>query len=132
MIGTNNAVTGRDSGEVIVRGIHAIVDLMHRQCPQARVLVLDIPPRGVQINPVRGLVLQINQALSQADWGERACFVRVADGFVQPDGGIDPAVMPDFLHFSAAGYEQWSEGIRPAVTAALRAAKRASAPRTGT
>ncbi|NBX32993.1 MAG: hypothetical protein EBR07_09745, partial [Planctomycetes bacterium] len=57
MIGTNNAGTGRDSGELIIRGIAAIVDLLHTQCPNAQVLVLDIPPRGLPINPLRGVVL---------------------------------------------------------------------------
>ena len=119
MIGTNNAVTGRDSGEVIVRGVHAIVDLLHQQCPQAQVVVLDIPPRGLPMNPLRGLVLQVNQALSQRAWGEHACFVRVADRFVRPDGRIDEAAMPDQLHFSASGYEAWAQGIAPAVSAAM-------------
>lgn len=130
MIGTNNAASGRDSGELIIRGVRAVVEELHRQCPSARVLVLDIPPRGVQTNPLRGMVLQVNQALSQVAWPEGVSFVRVADGFVQPDGRIDPAVMPDFLHFSALGYDQWSEGIRPAVTSALRAARRAQEPET--
>ena len=35
MIGTNNASTGRDSGELIVRAIRAIVDELLRQCPRA-------------------------------------------------------------------------------------------------
>jgi lysophospholipase L1-like esterase len=128
MIGTNNAATGRDTGELIIRGVRAVTDLLHAQCPGARVLVLDIPPRGAQTNPLRGMVLQVNQALSQVDWPEGVRFVRVADSFAQPDGRIDPALMPDFLHFSPAGYEQWSEGIRPAVTSALRAARRTQAP----
>lgn len=128
MIGTNNASTGRDSGELIIRAVREVALELHRQCPRARVLVLDIPPRGPQTNPLRGMVLQVNQALSQVDWPEGVSFVRVADGFTQPDGRIDPGLMPDFLHFSRAGYDQWSDGIRPAVTSALRAAKRAQGP----
>ena len=119
MIGTNNASTGRDTGELIVRGIVAIVELLHTQCPNAQVLVLDIPPRGLQINPLRGMVLQVDQALSQRNWGDHARFVRVADRFVRPDGGIDQAAMPDHLHFSPAGYDAWAEGIAPAVTSAM-------------
>jgi hypothetical protein len=67
------------------------VDLLHAQCPNAQVLVLDIPPRGLPINPLRGVVLQVNQALSQRAWGDHARFVRVADRFVLPDGRIDQA-----------------------------------------
>jgi len=126
MIGTNNAGTGRDSGELIIRGIAAIVDLLHMQCPNAQVLVLDIPPRGLPINPLRGVVLQVNQALSQRAWGDHARFVRVADRFVLPDGRIDQAAMPDHLHFSPAGYDAWAEGIAPAVTSAMPKAKPAA------
>lgn len=119
MIGTNNASTGWDSGELIVRGVRAVADELHAQCPNAKVLVLDIPPRGAKMNPLRGIVLQVNQALSQTAWPAGVRFVRVADRFTQGDGSIDPAVMPDFLHFSPAGYEMWAKAILPEVTSAM-------------
>jgi lysophospholipase L1-like esterase len=115
MIGTNNASTGRDSGTLIARGVHAIVDKVVAQCPATEVLVLDIPPRGQVINPLRGLVLQVNQALAAGPWPDRVTFLRVADGFVRGDGTIDEAIMPDFLHLSAEGYRQWAAAIAPAV-----------------
>jgi lysophospholipase L1-like esterase len=119
MIGTNNASTGRDSGELIVRGVRAVADALRAQCPNATVLVLDIPPRGARMNPIRGVVLQVNQALSQAPWPDRVRFVRAGDGLVRGDGGIDAEIMPDFLHLSPKGYDQWAAAIRPAVTSAL-------------
>ena len=119
MIGTNNASTGRDSGELIVRAVRAVVDTLLAQCPRARVIVLDLPPRGQRMNPLRGLVLQVNQALSQVPWNDRVSFLRVGDAFVRGDGSLDEAAMPDFLHFSPAGYERWAGSIRPAVSSAL-------------
>jgi len=119
MIGTNNASTGRDSGELIVRAVRAVVDTLLMQCPRARVIVLDLPPRGLRMNPLRGLVLQVNQALSQVPWNDRVSFLRVGDEFVRGDGSLDEAAMPDFLHFSPAGYERWAGSIRPAVSSAL-------------
>lgn len=121
MIGTNNASTGRDSGELVVRAVRAVVDTLLAQCPRARVIVLDIPPRGQRMNPLRGLVLQVNQALSQVPWNERVSFLRVADEFVRGDGSLDEAAMPDFLHFSQSGYERWARAISPAVTSLLAA-----------
>ena len=115
MIGTNNASTGRDSGSLIARGVHAVVDRLVAQCPEAEVLVLDIPPRGQVINPLRGLVLQVNQALAAGPWPERVTFLRVADEFVRGDGTIDEAIMPDFLHLSPEGYRRWAAAIAPAV-----------------
>lgn len=119
MIGTNNASTGRDSGELIVRAVRAVVDTLLAQCPRARVIVLDLPPRGQRMNPLRGLVLQVNQALSQVPWNDRVSFLRVGDEFVRGDGSLDEAALPDFLHFSPAGYERWARSIRPAVSSAL-------------
>ncbi len=119
MIGTNNTATGRDSGEVIVRAIRLIVETLKQQCPAAHILVLDIPPRGLQMNPVRGVVVQINQALSQCNWPANVKFLQVGDRFVRGDGSIDPANMPDALHFSTKGYGMWSDSIRPAVAAIL-------------
>lgn len=119
MIGTNNASTGRDSGELIVRAVRAVVDTLLTQCPRARVIVLDLPPRGQRMNPLRGLVLQVNQALSQVPWNDRVSFLRVGDEFVRGDGSLDEAALPDFLHFSPAGYERWARSIRPAVSSAL-------------
>jgi lysophospholipase L1-like esterase len=120
MIGTNNASTGRDSGELIVRAVRAVVDTLLQQCPRAHVIVLDMPPRGQRMNPLRGLVLQVNQALSQVPWNQRVSFLRVSDEFVRGDGSLDEAAMPDFLHFSPAGYERWARSIRPAVSSALQ------------
>lgn len=128
MIGTNNASTGRDTGELITRGVRAVADELHAQCPGAKVLVLDIPPRGAKMNPLRGIVLQVNQALSQVAWPEGVRFVRVADQFACGDGSIDPAVMPDFLHFSPKGYDLWAKAIAPAVTSAMPASVPAPAP----
>jgi len=122
MIGTNNASTGRDSGELIARGVRAVADELHAQCPDAKVLVLDIPPRGAKMNPLRGVVLQVNQALSQSAWPEGVRFVRVADRFVRGDGSIDPEVMPDFLHLSPKGYDRWAKAIAPEITSAMPAA----------
>lgn len=121
MIGTNNASTGRDSGPLIARAVHAVVDRLVAQCPQAHVLVLDIPPRGQVINPLRGLVLQVNQALAAGPWPDRVTFLRVADGFVRGDGTIDEAIMPDYLHLSPRGYAQWAEAVAPAVRDRLTA-----------
>jgi len=119
MIGTNNASSGRDSGAQIVQGITAIVRLLQDQCPQACIVLLDIPPRGQTMNPVRGLVLQVNQALAATAWPEQVTWIACSDRFVQPDGSIDPSIMPDFLHFSPAGYRRWSQAILPVITACL-------------
>jgi lysophospholipase L1-like esterase len=119
MIGTNNASSGRDRGEQIVQGIRAIVRLLQEQCPQACIVLLDIPPRGQAMNPVRGLVLQVNQALAATAWPEQVTWLACGDRLVLPDGSIDPAIMPDLLHLSPEGYRRWARSILPVITAHL-------------
>ncbi|MCE9620209.1 MAG: GDSL family lipase [Planctomycetes bacterium] len=119
MIGTNN--TGRDGPEDILAGIRAVVDVIARQCPNATVIVLDIPPRGQTMNDARGKIAQVNQALSRGGLPAHARFVRVSDQFVQPDGTIDPAIMPDALHFSPKGYAMWGASIKPELESSLKA-----------
>jgi lysophospholipase L1-like esterase len=119
MIGTNNASSGRDSGAQIVQGIQSIVRLLQDQCPRACIVLVDIPPRGQAMNPVRGLVLQVNQALAATAWPEQVTWLACGDRFVQPDGSIDPGLMPDFLHLSPEGYRRWAQAIVPTVTALL-------------
>ena len=44
-------------------GVRKVVSALHEQCPQAKVVLMAIFPRGEQLNQMRGDVLQVNQAL---------------------------------------------------------------------
>ena len=128
MIGTNNIYD--DSADDIVAGIRAITALMNQQCPNAEILVLDIPPRGDPMDSARAKIAQINAELAQGEWPGHARFVRVGNQFLGADGALDRADLPDLLHFSQKGYAMWAAAIKPELDASLAANQ--SQPATAT
>ncbi|MDR1280003.1 MAG: GDSL-type esterase/lipase family protein [Opitutaceae bacterium] len=110
MIGTNN--TGRDSAEQIAAGVTAIVSEIGNRAPQAKVLLLDVFPRGEKPdNDRRAKIAAINATIAKLDDGQRVFFLPIGQKFVQPDGTISKAIMPDFLHLTPAGYKIWADAI---------------------
>ena len=128
MIGTNNMYD--DSANDIIAGIHAVVELLSTQCPNAEILVLDIPPRGEPKDSAREKITQINIGLTLGMWPTHARFVRVSGQFVKPDATIDPAIMPDLLHLSQKGYAMWAAAIKPELDCSLAAENPQPAPTT--
>jgi len=128
MIGTNNIYD--DSADDIVAGIRAIAALMNQQCPNAEILVLDIPPRGDPMDSARAKIAQINAELAQGEWPGHARFVRVGNQFLGADGALDRANLPDLLHFSQKGYAMWAAAIKPELDCSLAANHPQPAPTT--
>lgn len=112
MIGTNNLGHGSSNAEQTLAGVRAVLTTVREQAPQAAVVLLEIFPRGERMNAMRGDIAQINQALrAHPPQGVRT--LALGDRWVQADGTISREVMPDLLHLSALGYEQWSQGLLP-------------------
>ena len=128
MIGTNNIYD--DSADDIVAGIRAITALLNQQCPNAEILVLDIPPRGDPMDSARAKIAQINAELAQGEWPGHARFVRVGNQFLGADGALDRANLPDLLHFSQKGYAMWAAAIKPELDCSLAANHPQPAPTT--
>lgn len=126
MIGTNNLGHGSSNAEETLLGVKAVVETMHAQCPEAAIHVLEIFPRGDRINAMRGDIDQVNQALrafvrdherkAKPGHAPRLSIHAIGDLFVQADGTIDKAIMPDFLHLSKDGYRIWGEALLPLVS----------------
>ncbi|MCP4892070.1 MAG: GDSL family lipase, partial [Planctomycetaceae bacterium] len=43
----------------------------------------------------------------------RVHYLEVGDQFLEPDGTISKAIMPDLLHLSTEGYERWAKALEP-------------------
>ena len=122
MIGTNNLGHGSSNAEQTLAGVQAVLARVHEQAPKARLLLLEIFPRGERINPMRGDIAQINQAL-RANPPPGVRTLALGDRWVRADGTISKEFMPDFLHLSPTGYAQWSEGMLPALREMLSAGR---------
>lgn len=112
MIGTNNLGHGSSDAAGTLAGVRAVIAKVRQQAPRAQVLLVEIFPRGERMNPLRGDIAQINQALrAHPPAGVRT--LALGDRWVAADGTISKEVMPDLLHLSTLGYRQWAEGLLP-------------------
>ena len=120
LIGTNNLGHGTSNAAETLAGTRAVLKLLHEQCPDARIFAMATFPRGERLNPMRGDILQINQAIA-ADHGPEVTVVDIGTRFVQPNGDIRKDLMPDALHLSPAGYRIWADAVADALRPVLGA-----------
>ncbi len=133
MIGTNN--TGHQgrpqkelngavyecTAEQTAEGIKAILAQLRKKCPDAKILVLGIFPRGADKNDKFRQQNEATNAIVKgfAD-GQKVFFLDVGAKFLEPDGTLSKAIMPDLLHPNEKGYQIWSDAIKADVLALLR------------
>lgn len=130
MVGTNNAgqqgqpqreLGGqiyRCTAEQTAQGIGAILAKLKELCPQAKILLLAIFPRGEKwTDAVRQQNERTNALLKGYADGQAVFYLDINAKFLTPRGVLSREIMPDLLHPSAKGYEIWSAEILPVVTA---------------
>ena len=111
MIGTNNSGGEDNTPGQIAQGVAVIVKKLREKLPGTKILLLAIFPRGENFSAQRGKLAMINQVL-QKNADERNVFwIDFGHKFLNPDGVMPRALMPDYLHLSKQGYEIWAESI---------------------
>lgn len=116
LIGTNNVGHGKSNAAETLAGIQRVVSVLRAQCPEAKIVLMSVFPRGEHINAMRGDLLQVNQALA-ADPKPAVTLVDIGTRFIDANGDIRKDLMPDSLHLSPAGYRIWAESVLPLVSA---------------
>ncbi|WP_269523329.1 GDSL-type esterase/lipase family protein [Coraliomargarita parva] len=108
MIGTNNS----NEPEQIAEGVGAIIAKIRERCPQTKVLLLDIFPRGESPDN-RGRIRNdaVNALLPRYANDQTVFWLPIGHQFLEPDGTLSKAIMPDYLHPRKAGYEIWAKAI---------------------
>jgi lysophospholipase L1-like esterase len=98
----------------IVEGIDAIRRELLQRSPQSHLVVMAIFPRGAKANdPLRAPILEVNRLLAQRFGTDASVtLLDIGNRFLQPDGSLPAAMMPDGVHPSEAGYEIWAEALR--------------------
>jgi len=114
MIGTNN---GSDQPEDIAAGVAAILETLKAKCPQTKVLLLAIFPRGPDAKDARRVNNdKVNALIAKLDDGGKTVkYLDIGAKFLQPDGVLTKEIMPDLLHLSPKGYEIEAEAILPVI-----------------
>lgn len=117
MIGTNNG----DAPENTAGGIEKIVRLLEEKFPAAKILLLDVFPRGeTPDDPARKRIEAINASLANRfDGDERVIRMNLAEKFLTADGTLPADIMPDFLHPNAEGYERQAAAMEPLIEKVL-------------
>jgi len=123
MIGTNNIGHGSSSPKETAEGIRAIVDLLQKQYPDAKIFVLYVFPRNDtplrdsmrNDNPDLGAkVREINSYLPEMVGKlKNVTLVDIGYLFLDENGTLPKSIMPDLLHPNAEGYEIWAKAVEP-------------------
>ena len=114
MIGTNNTGHIMQDPTEVRDGIERIVSTIRARCPQAKILLLGVFPRGVDPDDAkRKNNLKINKLISQLHNGERIHYLDISDKFLTAEDILTKEVMPDALHPRQKGYKIWAEAIEP-------------------
>lgn len=108
LIGVNNSPGKAYSVAQIADGVSHIVALVRKKLPETKILLLGIFPYREHPCPDRGKSLQVNQIIRKLDDGRYVHYLDIGHHFIDAKGAISRDIMPDFLHFSPAGYELWA------------------------
>lgn len=88
LIGGTNGSNG-DPPEKIAAGVKAMVVTIREKCPDAKVMLLSVPPRGEQPSAIRNRHMSVNPLLAKLDDdGKTVRFVDLAAKYVQQDGTV--------------------------------------------
>jgi lysophospholipase L1-like esterase len=133
MIGTNN--TGHQgrpqkelndavyqcSAQQTADGVKAIIGKLQAKCPDAKILLLAIFPRGATPeDKFRKQNEETNAIIKGFADNKKVFFMDINSKFLGADGTLSKEIMPDLLHPNAKGYEIWAEAIEPKVKELLK------------
>lgn len=123
MIGTNNTGHrgGKETAEQTAAGVKAIIERLAKKCPDTKVLLLGIFPRGATTeDKLRVHNAAINEHLAHLADGKKVHYQDIGKAFLQPDGTLSKEIMPDLLHLSAKGYQIWADSIKDKVAELMK------------
>jgi lysophospholipase L1-like esterase len=110
MIGTNNT-TGGNSAAEIAEGVGAVVLELHKDFPDAKILLLAIFPRGAgPSDRSRVTNEEANKIIAKLDDQKYVFFKNINDKFLDADGRLI-GFRNDGVHPNAQGYEIWASAV---------------------
>jgi beta-glucosidase len=115
MIGTNNSNGDDNTAEEIAEGIIAICRKIRTKCPQTKVLILAILPRGPEPSDQREKNAKASSLASKIADAKMIHYLDINERFLTRDGFLSMKVMPDYLHPNEAGYKIWAEAVEPKI-----------------
>lgn len=113
-IGTNNSGGGMDP-EATFAGIRKLVATVRAKQPQAKILLLNIFPRGTVESPAAVRNRQVNALVNAAQWDEAVIVKDIGANFADAEGNTLPELFDEErLHFTGTeGYARWRRAVEP-------------------
>jgi beta-glucosidase len=116
MIGTNNTGHRMEKPQYTAMGIKAILDELRTRLPETKILLLGIFPRDeLPDSPMRRINNEVNRIIADYADDQRIFFLDIGRAFLDNDGKLSRAVMPDLLHLNEASYATWANAMEPAL-----------------
>lgn len=124
LIGVNNFNHGPHNAEQVAGGVELVLANTAEVYPNAKRLLLAVYPFDQDpVGSARAQTLALNHRLEKIAATQGVQFLNFNHVFLLPDGSIDPALMPDYLHPNAAGLERVAQLLAPEVRRALQGGK---------
>lgn len=115
MIGTNNSNGDMYTAQEIADGIKAIVCEIKTQCPDSKILLLAIFPRGQYPSAQRDKNALASSIASSIADNKTVYYMDINNNFLDANGIMSVDVMPDYLHPNANGYAIWGDAVAPMI-----------------
>lgn len=114
MIGTNNlANANRMTPDETADGVAAVVDAIRAKLPGSKILLLGIFPRANRSDdPLRVAVTTTNRLIARLGDQKTVFYRDIGASMLERDGTLSGAVMPDYLHPNAKGYQLWADAVK--------------------
>ena len=113
-IGTNNSGLGAPPAETFA-GIKKLVATVREKQPQAKILLLNIFPRGTWESKANTLNRKVNQLINAEKWDDAVIVKDIGSNFVDEKGDTISELFDDErLHFTGTeGYARWRKAVEP-------------------
>ncbi len=112
-----NAPDAERSLEQITEGIKPINEELKKEKPDLKrlnglVRNLERDRGTIPAAKLNQKVAQINALISKLDDGQTVFYKDIGQEFLDGNGGLSGAIMPDYLHLSPRGYDIWGKAIQ--------------------
>ena len=100
-----------DTPEVAAAGIRKVVETLHERFPEARLVVMNLFPRGGKEDKITGTNRLLRAMASEWDYVD---MIDLTHRLGDAEGrSIPQYYRPDLCHLCRAGYRVWAEALKP-------------------
>lgn len=121
MVGTNNTGHRQEDPKLVAAGVQRNIEELQHRLPHTKILLLGIFPRDQQPDGAyRQHNDKVNALLAGFADNKKVFFLNINKDFLDANGVLSKAVMPDLLHPNEQGYEIWAQAMQPTLLQLLK------------